>query len=195
MRLSRSVLCRCVGVGMVIGAVVAILAPSNECVAGKKETPPHIWFAPDSAWAVAGFGQLKPGFAERIMSKKPPELDGLKMYEMEVKELGVYLGFRVGLRRVEKVVFTKSTKFVLTDKDGKRIESEAIFFYPDLLETSLYDSRKMAVVVTKSSVWCHPKDGTPCGVVKFPAGSIELENIASFEVVGAIVDTLQRATK
>jgi hypothetical protein len=101
----------------------------------------------------------------------------------------------VGLRRVERVVFTRSTKFVLTDKDGKRVESEAIVFWSDLLQTSLYDSRKMAIVVTKTSVWCNPGNGYPSGLVKFPLGSIELKNIANFEVVGAIVDTLQRAAK
>ncbi|MCX5800785.1 MAG: hypothetical protein NTX17_05290 [Candidatus Eisenbacteria bacterium] len=167
----------------------------GKCEARKQGNALHVWWAPDSSWAVAGFGQLKPGFAERMMEKKPPELDGLKMYEMVVKEPGLYLGFRVGLKRVEKVVFTRSTKLVLTDKEGKRIESEGIFFYPDLMQTSLYDARKMVVVVTKCSVWCHPKDGSPCGWVKFGAGSIDVRNIAGFEVVGAVVDTLERVKK
>jgi hypothetical protein len=194
MGLSRSVLCRCVGVGMAIGAVVAILAPSNECVAGKNEAP-HVWWAVDSSWAVGGFGKLRPGLLEEILAKKPAELDGLKGYELEAKEPGEWLGFGVLLKRVEKVVFTRSTKFVVVDREGKRVESEAIVFYPDLLQTSVYDSRKMAIVVTKRSVWCYPETGYPSGKVKFPAGSIELKNIASFEVAGAIVDTLQRATK
>jgi hypothetical protein len=167
----------------------------GKCVAGKRVLPPHIWFAADSAWAVGGFGRLRPGFCEEIMARKPAEIDGLKAYELQLQEPGEWLGFSIGFRRVEKVVFTKSTKIVLIDKDGKRIESEAIVFYPDLLQTSLYDSRKMAIVVTKSSVWCNPKNDSPSGFVKFPLGSIELKNIASFEVVGAIVDTLQRATK
>jgi len=195
MGLSRSVLWACVGVGMVIGSVVAILAPSDECVAGKKELPQHVWAAGDSAWVVVGFGKLRPGLAEEILSKKPAEVDGLKGYELEVKEPGEWLGFGVWLKRVEKVVFTKSTKFVLTDKEGRRIESEAIVFWPDQLQTRLYDSRKMAIVVTKNSVWRYEKTGALCGVAKFPAGSIELKNIAGFEVVGAIVDTLQRSAK
>jgi hypothetical protein len=135
-----------------------------------------------------GFGRLRPGLLEEIMAKKPPDLDGLKMYEMEVREPAVYLGFQVVFRSLQKVVFTKSTKIVLTDKKGKRIESEAIFFCPDYLQTSLYDSRRMPVVVTRSSVWCNPENGCPGGFVKFPAGSIELKNIASFEVVGAVED-------
>jgi hypothetical protein len=195
MGLSRSVLCGCVGLGIVIGSVVAILVPCNESVAAKKEAPPHVWWAPDSSWAVGGFGRLRPGFCEEVMAKKPAELDGLKAYELQLKEPGEWLGFSIAFKRVEKVVFTKSTKIVVTDKEGERIESEAIVFYPDLLQTSLYDSRKMAIVVTKSSVWCNPKNGYPSGFVKFPLGSIELKNIASFEVVGAIVDTLQRAAK
>jgi hypothetical protein len=167
----------------------------GECVAGKKKAPQHVWAARDSAWVVVGFGKLRPGLAEEMMSKKPADLDGLKGYELELKEPGEWLGFGVWLKRVEKVVFTKSTKFVLTDKQGKRIESEAIVFWPDELQTRLYDSRKMAVVVTKSSVWRYEKTGALCGVVKFRAGSVELKDIASFEVVGAVVDTLQRATK
>lgn len=129
------------------------------------------------------------------MDKKPSGLDGLKIYEMEITQPAVYLGIAVGLKKINKVVFTKNTKLVLTDKKGKRIESEAIFFCPDYLQTQLYDSRKMAIAVTKSSVWCNPKTGDPSGWVKFPAGSIEVGNIASFEVVGAIVDTQQREAK
>jgi hypothetical protein len=188
MRLSRSVLCRCVGVVMVIGAVVAILAPSNECVAGKKERLPHVWWAADSSWAVGGFGRSRPGLTEEMMRKKPAELDGLKAVELQLNEPGEWLGFGVALKRVERVTFTKSTKIVLVDKNGKRIESEAIVFWPDALQTRLYDSRKMAIVVTKTSVWCNPKNGYPSGLVKFPAGSIELKNIAGFEVVGAVED-------
>jgi hypothetical protein len=195
MRLSRCVWVMCVGLGMLIGSVVAILAPAGECEGSKSVPPPHIWWAPDSSWAVMGFGQLRPGLAEEIMSKKPAELDGLRIYDMVVNEPAVYLGFQVGFRKVQKVVFTKSSKIVLTDKDGKRTESVAIFFCPDYLQTSLYDSRKMAVVVTKSSVWCNPKNGCPGGWVKFPAGSIEVKSIAGFEVVGAIEDTLQGAAK
>jgi hypothetical protein len=180
---------------MVIGSVVAILAPPGECEAGGKKVCPHLWYAADSSWGVGGFGRLRPGLAEEVMAKKPLELDGLRIYEMEVREPAVYLSFVVGLRRVEKVVFTKSSRFVLTDKDGKRVESEAIFFCPDYLQTSLYDSRKCPIVVTKTSVWCNPRTGDPAGWVKFPAGSIELKSIGSFEVVGAIVDTLQRAAK
>jgi len=182
--------------GLLLAVLSAImLVPCAICEAAKKKPFPYIWWAPDSSWAVGGFGSLRPGLLEEIMDKKPSELEGLKAYELQLKEPGVWLGFSVGLRKVEKVVFTRSTKFVLTDKTGKRIESETIVCYPDLLQTSLYDSRKMAIVVTQSSVWCNPNNKSPSGFVKFPAGSIQLKDIASFEVVGAVADTAQRATK
>jgi hypothetical protein len=138
---------------------------------------------------------LRPGLLEEILSKKPADLDGLKAYGLQAREPGEWWGFSVGLKKVERVVFTKSTRFVVMGKDGKRVESEAIVFYPDLLQTSLYDSRKAAIVVTKRSVWCNPSSGDPSGHVKFPRGSIELKNVVSFEVVGAIVDTTERVAK
>lgn len=182
--------------GILLAVWLAVLvAPCGMSEGGRRNRVPHVWWAADSSWAIGGFGKLRPGLAEEIMRKKPPEIDGMKAFELELKEPGEWLGFGVWLKVVEKVVFTKNTKFVLRDKTGKRIESEAIVFWLDLLQTSLCDSRRMPVVVTKSSVWCNPGTGYPSGFVKFPAGSIELKNIASFEVVGAIVDTLQRATQ
>ena len=163
--------------------------------AAKDVAPPHVWWAPDSSWAVAGFFQLRPGLLEEIMRKKPADFEGAKGFEMAYEEGGVWWGFGVVLRRVGKVTFTKSTRFVLTRKDGKRVESEAVVFYPDRWQTSVYDSRKMAIVVTSTSVTCNPHNGYPSGNVKFAGGSVELKNVASFEVIGAIVDTTQRATK
>jgi hypothetical protein len=180
-------------VSVVAWLVVGLCVPCSQCVAAKKDVPPHVWWAPDSGFVVGGFGKLRPGLLEEILAKKPPELDGLKGYELQAKEPGEWLGFSMAFRRVQKVVFTKDTKIVLTDREGKRIESEAIVFCPDYLQTSLYDSRKMVVVVTKSSVWCNPKNGYPGGMVKFPAGSIELRNIAGFEVVGAVEDRTYHA--
>ncbi|MFH0777040.1 MAG: hypothetical protein V2A71_00270 [Candidatus Eisenbacteria bacterium] len=186
MGLSRCVLRGFVGVGLVVGGILGLTVLCGESEAGQKGRPEHVWEGPDSAWAVGGFGELRPGLAEEAMAKKPPEVDGLKAIEIQVKEPGVYLGFQVALRTVEKVTFTKKTKFVLSLKDGRRVESEAIIFWPDLLQTRLYDSRKMAVVVTKSSVWCNRGTGYPSGFVKFPAGSVELKDIVGLEVVGAI---------
>jgi hypothetical protein len=195
MRLWRCVFRGGLGFAMVVGLITAILLSFGVSGAAKKEAPPHVWWAPDSSWAVGGFGKLRPGLAEAVMAKKPPGLDGLKVYEMEVNDPAEYLGVQVGLRKVDKVVFVKGAKIVLIDKTGRRVESDAIFFCPDYLQTSLYDSRKMSIVVTKKSIWCNPKSGYPAGWAKFPAGSIKLEDIASFEVVGAIADTLQRAAK
>jgi len=167
----------------------------GDAEAAKEVPPPHVWWAADSTWAVAGFFQLRPGLLEEIIAKKPAEFEGAKGFEMAYKEGGVWWGFGVALKRIGKVVFTKDTKFVVTRKDGGRVESEAIVFYPDRLQTSVYDTRKMAVVVTNSSVTCNPYNGYPSGNVKFSKGSIELKDVASFEVVGAIVDSTQRATQ
>ena len=163
----------------------------SECEAGKKKLMPHRWIAPDSSWGVGGFGKASRELLEQLMAKKPPELDGLKGVELELNEPGVWLGFGVAFRTVDRVVFTKSTKFVLIDKRGKRIQSEAFVFYPDALQTSVFDTRKTAIVLTKNSVWCNPNNGYPSGLVKFPPGSIELKDIASFDVIGAVIDTLR----
>ena len=175
---------------MVISLCLCGVPACRDCEASKRDAPPHVWWAPDSSWAVGGFGKLRPGFCEEIIAKKPAGMDGLKAYELQLEEPGEWLGFSIAFKRVKKIVVTKSTRIVLIDTSGNRIESEAIVFYPDLLQTSLYDSRRSPVVVTENSVWCNPKNGYPSGFAKFPAGSIEVKRIASFEVLGAVVDTV-----
>jgi hypothetical protein len=63
------------------------------------------------------------------------------------------------------------------------------------MQTSLYDSRKSPVAVSKKSVWCNPNNGSPIGLVKFPAGSIELRDLSHFEVVGAVEDSTYQPEK
>ncbi len=176
-----------------LALLLALVLPARESEAGKTRFA-HVWWATDSSWAVGGFGKSRPGLDEEVMRRKPPELDGMKAVELMVRERGEWLGFGVYLRTVQRVVFTGRTRFVLTDKEGRRVESEALIFYPDALQTALYDSRKMVVVVNTRSIWCNPANGYPSGLAKFPAGSIELKDIASFEVIGAVADTLRPAT-
>jgi len=153
-----------------------------------------VWWAPDSSWAVGGFGKLRPGLLEQILAAKPADFDGAKLYELQANEPGEWLGFCVELEKVDRVVFTKDTKFVLTDKAGRRVESEAIVFSPDLLETQVYDARRTPVVVSQKSVWCGCIGGMPTGRVKFPLGSIKREDIVSFEVVGAVEQSSKGGT-
>jgi hypothetical protein len=169
------------------------VVPCAESQAGKKQFA-HVWWAADSSWAVGGFGKSRPGLDEEIMQRKPPGLDGMKAVGLMLNDPGEWLGFGVLLRNVERVVFTGKTKFILTDKTGARVESEAFVFYPDALQTTLYDSRKTPIAVSKSSVWCNPANGYPSGLVKFPAGSVHLKNTLSLQVTGAIADTLRRTT-
>ena len=173
---------------VILTLCLALAGLARPCEAGKKRFA-HVWWAADSSWAVGGFGKLRPGLAEEVMQKKPADLDGMKGVELELTEPGVWLGFGVAFNRIQRVVFTKNTKFVLIDKLDKRIESEAIVFWPDRMQTTLFDSRKAPIVVTKTGVWCNPRNGYPSGIVKFALGSVEVGNIVAFEVVGAVVDT------
>ena len=166
----------------------------GEVEASKKTAWPFIWRAPDTLWAVGGFGQLRPGLLDEIIRRKPDGFDGIKQYELEHAEPGEWWGFAVGLKKVKRVVLTKSTKFVLTTKNGKKVESEAITFCTDKWQTVLYDNRRSPIIVSTTTVWRNAS-GDPAGWVKFPKGSIRREDVASFEVVGAVVDTTQTATK
>jgi len=195
MGLSRSVLCACVGVGVVIGSVVWILAPCGEVEAGRRGGGVGVWWAADSAWAmrlteVEGVEEFV-----GVWERRPERVTGWLMFEVWASEQGEWFWIRMRLSKVERVTFTKDTKIVVRDGVGKGIESEAVFFWPDLYQTSLYDSRKTPVVVTNSSVWGGSDGRNPTGCVKFAPGSVRVGDIRSFEVVGAVVDTLQRATK
>lgn len=195
MVLFRSVLAGCAGIGLVIGSVVCVAVPCGDVEAGKRTKAPHVWWAADSSWAVMGFGKLRAGLAEEILQKKPAGVEGLKFFEMEVDSPAVYLGFEVDLKRLERVVFSKGSRFVLWTKNGRRLESEVVLFCPDMEQTSVFDSRKRAVVVSRLSVYCHAENGCPCGWVKFPRGSVEVGDITGFEVLGAVVQSGDGGTK
>ena len=195
MRLSRSVLCCRVAVGMVIGSLLAILVPCGEAGFRVNKHGTMIWWPPDSSWCVAGFGHPDPGDLVQLLDSRPPGVECLKMYEAIEYEGGQWLGFGVLPISVDRVVFTKGTKIVLTDKSGKRIQSEGCLFPADEMQTRVYDTRREVVVISKRTVWCSKKEGVPSGAAKFPAGSFRFKDIVSFEVVGAIVDTTERATK
>jgi hypothetical protein len=180
---------------MVIGSLLAILVPCGEGGFHVNKWGTMIWSSPDSSWCVAGFGQGRACDLIELLRSKPAGAEVLKLYEAEVNEPGEWLGFSVVLVGVERVVFTKRTKIVLIDRGGKRVESEACLFPADRMQTRVYDTRRESVVISKRTVWCRSEDGLPSGMAKFPAGSFRLKDIVEFEVVGAIVDTLERSVQ
>jgi hypothetical protein len=196
MRLSRSVLCGCVGVGMVVGSVVAILAPCSDAAFQVTDDGVRVWEAPSGGWKVGTkFVTRDLGELEKFMENKPPGVEAGKVFEVMLAERGVWMGFSIRFGRVQKVVFTKSTKVVLIDKGGKRYESDGCLFFPDVVQSRVYDSRKMAVVVTSKSVLCNRKTGLPIMNVRFRDGEFRLNDLVEFEVVGAVEDTSQRGTQ
>jgi len=168
------------------------------CEAGFRVTDKgvKVWSAPSGGWEVATrFMTRDLGELEKFMENKPPAVETGKLFEVMLAERGVWMGFSVRLGRVQKVIFTKNTKVVLIDKDGKRYESDGCLFYPDVVQSSVCDSRKVPVVVSDKTVLCHRKTGLPMMEVKFPDGAFRLKELVEFEVVGAVEDTLQRATQ
>jgi hypothetical protein len=175
---------------MVIGAVVAILAPCGDASFRVTDDGGRVWEAPSGGWRVfTKFVTRDLDRVERFMENKPPEQEAGRMFELILRERGVWMGFSIQFGRVKKVVFTKSTKVVLIDKAGKRYESDGCFFYPDAIQSRVFDSRKSAIVVTMKSVAIYPKSGLPLMEVKFPEGAFRLKDLVEFEVVGAVEDT------
>ena len=196
MGLSRCVLCACVGVGMVIGGFLAIVAPCGDAAFRVTDDGVRVWEAPSGGWKVATrFVTRDLGEIERFMENKPLGAEAGKMFEVMVAERGVWMGFSIRFGRVQKVVFTKSTKVVLIDKAGKRYDSDGCFFFPDVVQSRLLDSRKMAVIVSNKTVLCHRKSGQPMMDVRFHDGEFRLKDLVEFEVVGAVEDTSQVATQ
>lgn len=151
-----------------------------------------VWLAPSEGWEVlTRFETRDMSKIEKFLENKPPELDAARLYELMVNEPGTWMGFSIKLGRVQKIVFTKNTKVVLIDREGRRFESEGCFFSPDVMQTRVYDSRKMNIVVSKKTVQCHPKHGLLMMDVKFPAEAFRANDLVEFEIVGAIEDTTQ----
>jgi hypothetical protein len=180
---------------LIAGVFVSAVVPPGVGGFRKTDKGVGIWEAPGGGWKVGGFGTYRMDMIEKIVELKPPEVEAAKFYEAMVNEPGEWLGFVIKFGAVQKVVFTKNTKIVLIDKAGKRYDSEGCFFWPDKLQTQLYDTRRMVVVVTKTTVRYDEKDGVLVGAAKFARGSFRLKDIVEFEVVGAIEDTVHGKTK
>jgi len=196
MGLSRSVLCACVGIGLLYGGLLGLLVPCGDAAFQVTKDGVYVWEAPSGGWKVATcFVTRDLGRLERFMENKPPEVEAGRMFELILRERGVWMGFSIKFGRVQKLVFTKSTRVVLIDKAGKRYESDECFFYPDGLQSRVYDSRKAPIVVTMKSVAINPKSGLPLMEVRFPDGAFRLKDLVEFEVVGAVEDTSQVATQ
>ena len=155
-----------------------------------------VWEAPSGGWSMAtNFMTRDLGALENFMENKPPDVQAGKVFELMLAERGVWMGFGIKFGRVQRLVFTKSTKVVVIDKAGKRYESDGCLFYPDVIQSSVLDSRKMAVIVSSKTVLCSRKNGRPLMEVRFPEGAFRLKDLVEFEVVGAVEDTTQRAAK
>jgi len=135
------------------------------------------------------------GRLEEFMANKPPEQDAGRFFELVLRERGVWMGFSIKFGRVQKLVFTKSSKVVLIDRAGRRFESDGIFFYPDAIQSRVYDSRKAPIVVTMKSVAIYPKSGLPLMEVWFREEAFRLKDLVEFDVVGVVEDSTQRGTK
>jgi len=142
-----------------------------------------------------GFGWLSKERVARLLDRRPEKVEGYLMMQRILEEEGEWLWIRVKLYSASKVTFTKNSKLVVTDRNGAKVESEAVVFWPDYEQTSLYDSRRSPVVVSMHSVWRGVENTSPCGCVKFPAGSVRVGNIVSFEVVGAVVESRDEAAR
>ncbi|MCX5800786.1 MAG: hypothetical protein NTX17_05295 [Candidatus Eisenbacteria bacterium] len=181
---------RKMGLVFVVSPLVVMSIVACACADFRvNEYGDGIWTAPDGGWVVGTkFKAWRVGTLADVLSRLPADAEVAKMYRVLVAEPGEWMGFAMKLVSVDKVVFTKSTKIVLIDRDGKRYESETCLFTPDRAQTEVYDTRKMAVVVTRRSVWCGDGKGHPSGVAKFAEGDFRMEDIVEFEVVGAIVE-------
>ena len=177
------------GVFLIVCVLVCTVGVAGEGRFYVTDKGAKVWEAPSGGWKVGGIGTPRMDMVEWAIAKRPLEVEALKVWEVMVREPGEWLSFGIKFGTVQKVVFTKNTRIVLVDKEGKRYESEACLFWPDEMQTQVYDARKAPVVVTKKSVYCRPVDGTACIKAKFARGSFSLKDIVEFEVMGAIEDT------
>ncbi|MCX5800658.1 MAG: hypothetical protein NTX17_04655 [Candidatus Eisenbacteria bacterium] len=173
---------------LMVVCLMALWAPCGDGEAGRRGEGLGLWWAPDSACAVRLAQVVGLERIARLLEGRPEKVVGWLMLERMVEDEGEWFWIRVRMKNVKSVTFTKSTKIVVTERDGRRVESEGIFFWPDYHQTSLYDSREMCVVVGRSSVWQGLDGLAPTGCVKFAAGSVRVGDVRGFEVVGAIVD-------
>lgn len=171
-----------------VGGFLGLVVPCGDVEAWRADEKRVSWAAPDSSWRVIGFRLFDRERLRKSVEGRPDRVVGWLVFEEIAKNEGVWLAFRVDLVHVKSVTFTRNTKIVVRDREGKRVESEGVCFWPDRSQTSVYDSRTSPVVVSRNAVWCGSDRWGPCGAVKFRAGSVKLGDIVGFEVVGAIAD-------
>ena len=167
--------------------LLTVVWPVRQCAAAWPEEKLMRWYAPDSTWGVGGFRLFDRASLARQIERRPEKVVGWQAFERIAQEEGDWLAFRVGLKKVGRVIFTARTRIVLKDRMGRELESENILFWPDRWQTSVYDAAASPVVVSRNSVWCGDDGGGACGAAKFHAASVRLGDIVGFEVVGAIV--------
>ena len=184
------------GLVLIVVCLMVLWAPCGDARFYVSEKGTKVWESPSGGWKVlTRFVTRDLGRVERFMENKPPEVEAGRMFELILRERGVWMGFSIKFGRVQRVVFTKSTKVVLIDKEGKRYESDGCFFSADAVQSRVYDSRKMAVIVTNKSVSHGRQSGQPLMEVRFPEGAFRLKDLVEFEVVGAVEDTLERSVQ
>ena len=165
---------------------LVVLVPCSEGGFRVNERGTKVWEALGGGWEVWGMGKWPMADIVRVVELKPREVDAARLYEKIVDEPGEWYAFLIKFGVVQKVVWTKDTKIVLIDREGKRYESQGCFFSPDRMQTQVYDCRRMSVVVTKETVYCHRKLGFPIVAVRFAKGSPRGDDVAEFAVVGAV---------
>jgi len=90
-----------------------------------------MWEAPSRGWKMCGIGTPPMEVIRWANENKPPDVQELKGWEVMAHEPGERLAFGVKFGRVQRPVFTKDTKIIVTDKQGNPYESEALLFWPD----------------------------------------------------------------
>lgn len=171
--------------------LAGLLTPSShpsECWTDRPPEKKLLWVAPDSTWRMLGFRQYEKDYLRELVARRPAGIVGGLMYEKIVEEEGDWYVIRVNFINARQVTFTQNTKIIVTQRGGRKVASEAICCWPDRPQTAVYDTRVAPVVVTEQSVWCGDNKWGPFGAVKFPPGSIQLGEIESFEVVGAVAE-------
>jgi len=172
--------------------ILTLSVAIGEAAFRVTERGTSVWTAPSGGWEVLTRFEIRDmSKIKQFLDDKPPEVDAARLYEVMANEPGIWMGFSIRFGRVQRIVFTKSSKVVLIDKAGNRFESDGCFFSPDVMQTRVYDSRKTNVVVSKKSVQRHPKHGLTMMDVKFPAGSFAARDLIRFEIINVIEDTTQ----
>ena len=173
-----------------MGLAAAVLVAAVVCggVRVRVDAAPYrpYWWAAGHTWWMRFLAEADAAKVVDFARDPAARSAGFKMWIRMVEEPGSWFTVSMKPMKVESVVFLPGTRMVVTTRDGRVVESEGFFFWPDFLQTELYESRKGPVVVNMRSVYRGPTGFCPVGMVKFPAGSLRLGDVKSFEVVGAV---------